>query len=115
MLADPQSINSVSLPRTGIGTDNAVYTSADGALSLRIQQVRGKDRTRYIVSVQSSKIATDPLTAVNQRVSAVASVTVTAPAAGFTAAELKDLVVGLNTALTASSSAMLLKILGGEK
>jgi hypothetical protein len=115
MLADPQSVNSVSLPRTGIGQDSATYTSADGALSLRVQTVRGKDRNRFIISIQSTKIAADPLTAVNQRVSSVASVTVTAPLSGFTTTELKDLTTGLFTALTATSNAMLLKILGGEK
>jgi hypothetical protein len=115
MLADPQSINSISLPRTGIGTDSAVYTSADGALSLRVQKVSGKDRNRFIVSVQSTKIAADPLTAVNQRISAVASVTVTAPLSGFTATELKDLYKGLGDALSATTYAMFLKILGGEK
>lgn len=115
MLADPQTINSVSLPRTGVGADTATYQSADGALSLRIQQVKGKDRTRSIISVQSNKIAADPITAVNQRVTAVASVTVTAPVSGFTAAELKDLFVGLSTVLTATSGATLVKILGGEK
>lgn len=115
MLADPQSIGAVTLPRTGIGADATVYTSADGAYSLRVQQVRGKDRTRSIISYQQTKIAADPLTAVNQRVSAVASVTVTAPPAGFTSTELKDLFVGLATALTGTSGAMVIKILGGEK
>lgn len=115
MLADPQSINSVSLPRTGVGTDSATYTSADGTLSLRVQQIGGKDRTRFVISVQSTKIAADPLTAVNQRVNAVVSVTVTAPPSGFTATELKDLFAGLSTALSATSGAMLIKILGGEK
>lgn len=115
MLADPQTISAITLPRTGIGSDSATYTSADGALSLLVRQIRGKDSTRYVISVSSNKIAADPLTATNSRVTAVASVTITAPPAGFTAAELKDLFGGLSTALTATSSAMLLKILGGEK
>jgi hypothetical protein len=115
MLTDPQSLNSVSLPRTALNGDSATYTSADGALSMRVQQVKGRDRTRTIVSAQSNKIAADPLTAVNQRVSAIASVTITSPPTGFTSTELKDLFVGLSTLLTASSGATLIKVLGGEK
>jgi hypothetical protein len=115
MLTDPQTIGAVSLPRTGLANDTATYTAADGSYSLRIQQVRGKDRTRSIISYQQNKIAADPLTAVNQRVSAVASVTISAPPSGFTSTELKDLFAGLSTALTASTGAMVIKVLGGEK
>jgi hypothetical protein len=114
MLADPQSINAVSLPRTGIGANSATYTSADGALSLKVQRIRGKDNIRTVVSVQTTKIAADPLTAVNQRVSSVISVSITQPLSGFTTTELKDQTTGTFTALTASTNAMLLKVLGGE-
>jgi hypothetical protein len=119
MLADPQSVTisgtAVSLPRTGIGATSADYTSADGAVSLRTQQTTSKDSRRTVISLKSNKIAADPLTAINKRLSSVISVSVTAPVDGFTVTELKDQLVALATALTASSAALAVKILSGEK
>lgn len=119
MLADPQSVTiagtAVSLPRTGVNGTSADYTSADGAVSLRVQQTTNKDQTRTIVSLRSNKIAADPLTAVNRRLSSVVTVSFTNPVDGFTITELKDQFVGIATALTASSAALTTKILGGEK
>lgn len=119
MLADPQSITiagtTISIPRTGIGGDSAVYTSADGTVSLRIQQTVNKTRRRTIISLQSNKIAADALTAVNQRVQSVLTFSFNTPVDGFTITELKDQLVGLSTLLTASSAAMAIKVLGGEK
>lgn len=119
MLADPQSItiagSAVSLPRVGINGTSADYSSADGALTLRVQQSTSKDSRRTSISQRSNKIAADPLTAVNKRVSSTVSVNVVAPLDGFTVAELKDQLVGLASALTASSAALATKILAGEK
>ena len=119
MLADPQSLTiagtAVSLPRTGVNGTSADYTSADGAVSLRVQQQVSKGTRRTSVSLRNNKITTDPLMAVNRRVSDVVSLNINAPLDGFTATELKDHVVALATALTASSAAMTLKVLGGEK
>lgn len=119
MLADPQSITvagtTVSLPRTGIAGQSADYTSADGLSSLRVQQADGKNSRRTSITLRTNKIAADPLTAVNRRLSAAVSVTVNAPLDGFTVTELKDQIVALATLLTASSAATAVKILGGEK
>lgn len=119
MLADPQSITiggaTTSLPRTGNGQDSADYTAADGAIKLRVQQRSNSKTRRTNISVSSNKIAADPLTAVNQRLSSLVSVNVTAPIDGFTVTELKDQLVGIATLLTASSAALAIKILGGEK
>jgi hypothetical protein len=119
MLADPQSVTiagaATSLPRTGVGSTYAEYTSADGAVSLRVQQITSKAQRRTVVSLKSNKIAADPITAVNRRLSSVISVSITDPVDGFTATELKDQLVALATALTASSAALTLKVLGGEK
>lgn len=119
MLADPQSVTiagtAVSLPRTGVGAASADYTSADGAVSLRVQQTTGKDTRRTVISLRSNKITPDPLTAVNKRVSSVVSVSVSSALDGFTITELKDQLVAIATALTASSAALTTKILAGEK
>lgn len=119
MLADPQSVtiggNAVSLPRTAVNGQTADYTSADQATSLRVSQRKNGNVVRTTVSLQSSKIAADPLTAVNKRITSTVSVSWTAPQDGHTVTELKDQFVGLATALTASSAAMAVKVLGGEK
>jgi len=119
MLADPQSVTvggtAVSLPRTGIAPTNADYTSADGAYRLRVTQTSNNTTSRISVSLQSNKIAADPISAVNSRKSDLVSVSITRPVDGFTITEIKDQVVALATLLTASSAATLVKILGGEK
>lgn len=119
MLADPQSVtisgSPVSLPRTGVGSNSADYTSADGANSLRVSQTTKNAIQRTSISLRSNKIAADPLTAINKRLSANVAVQITAPQDGYSVAELTALLVALATALTASSAALATKILGGEK
>lgn len=119
MLADPQSItvggSTISLPRTGVNGNLADYTSADGTTSLRIQQSTTKNTKRTSIVLRTAKIAADPITGVNSRVTATWSATCTQPLDGFSVTELKDQLVGLATALTASSAAMTTKVLGGEK
>lgn len=119
MLADPQSVtvagNAISLPRTGVNGNLADYMSADGTTSLRIQQSTTRNTKRTSVILRTAKIAADPITGLNSRVTATWSVTCSQPLDGFTITELKDQLVGLATALTASSAAMTTKVLGGEK
>lgn len=117
-LADPQSITltsgAVSLPRTSAGTNGSAYTSSDGATRFTVSHQYGK-RTRRTARVTSEKITTDPLTTgVNVRVNASAYVVLDVPPAGFTAAEQKDLLVGLATWLTAATAANAVKLVGGE-
>lgn len=119
MLADPQSVTvngvAISLPRTGVNNNLSDYSSADGITSLRIQQSLTSSTKRTSVILRTAKIAADPISGLNSRKLATISVTVTAPLDGFTITELKDQLVGLATALTASSAAMTTKVLGGEK
>lgn len=119
MLADPQLLTigetTVSLPRTAEVGNLAEYNTADGAHRLRVQQSVSKTTRTTSVSLQMNKIAADPLTAVNQRVSALVSVNVKAPLDGFTIDELAAQLVALATTLTASSASMAKKVLGGEK
>lgn len=116
-LADPQSITVAgvanSLPRTGIDRSSADYTSADGTLKFSVSHQYGR-RNRSIVRVDTNKISADPLTDVKQKISASAYILIDRPPVGFTQTDLKDLVNGLTTWLTAGSSASLIKVLGGE-
>lgn len=118
-LADPQSVTiggvANSLPRTGAGIDNAVYTKDDHTVRLRVTHSPGKTRTRRSVRLDFSKIAADPLLAgVNREASMSAFVNIDVPNVGLTVTEQKDVVAGLVAALTASSNALLIKIIGGE-
>jgi hypothetical protein len=115
--SDPQSVtigSAISLPRTGQGLNEGSFTSADAAVDLVISH-QYKTRTRRQFRVDQQKIVTDPLFSTqNKRVSASAYLVVDLPQSGFTPTELKDLVKGLLTNLTASSDANLIKFLGGE-
>lgn len=119
MLADPQSVtidgNAISLPRTSVGNGVADYKSADGVTSLRVMQSDSKTARRTSVVLRTNKIAADPLTAINSRLVSTVSVNFTAPVDGFTPTELAKQLAGLATLLTASSNAVAIRVLGGEK
>jgi len=119
MLADPQSVTvggtAISLPRTGVDRTSADYTSADGNTQMRVTQTTNASTRVTSISFKTNKIAADPVTAVNSRKSEIITITFRGPLDGFSITELKDEFVGLSTALTASSAALLIKILGGEK
>lgn len=119
MLADPQSITvgatPVSLPRVGVDKTSADYQSADGNSLLRVSQTTTKDTRSTVISLKTNKIAADPITAVNSRKSQIITISARGPLDGFTVSEIKDQLVGLANALTASSAALAVKILSGEK
>lgn len=116
--ADPQSITiapaaAVSLPRTASGTDSGSFRTPDGTAILHVGHAYGR-RQRRTVRLEHSKIAADPLTAVNQRVSMTAYVVVDVPPVGYTVAEAQAVIAGLTKWLTDSSAANVAKLLGGE-
>jgi hypothetical protein len=119
MLADPQSVTvggtAISLPRTGVDKNSADYTSSDGNSQMRVQQTTNSTTRNTVISLKTNKIAADPITAVNSRKSQIITISARGPIDGFTVTEIKDQLVGLANALTASSAALALKILGGEK
>jgi hypothetical protein len=119
MLADPQSVTigatTSSLPRIGEAPGYADYNSADGTVTLRTTQNKNGTTKRVSAIIRQSKIAADPLTAVNQRLTSTVTISFQSPLDGFSTTELKDIYTGLTGQLNASSSAVLLKLLGGEK
>lgn len=119
MLADPQSITvnavPISLPRTAVQGNLVDYTSADGLNTLRIQQSQTGTSKRTSATFRTAKIAADPISGLNSRVTAIWTVSCSQPLDGFTVTELKDQLVGLATALTTASAVMTTRILGGEK
>ncbi len=116
--ADPQSvtINAVanSLPRTSSGTNAGAFTKDDGTVALSVSHQYG-NRTRRVVRLDHSKIASDPLMAsVNVRLSASVYMVVDLPKTGYTVAEAKQIVDALTGYLTATSGARATQLLGGE-
>lgn len=116
-LSDPQSLvigaNTRTLPRTSTQQFASVYTDLDNGVEFKVSTTSGK-RRRTMIRVDHEKIAADPLTAVNQRVSSGVYLVVDAPLSGYTRAELKELVVALATWVNAGTNANLLKVLGEE-
>lgn len=116
---DPQSItiapaSALSLPRTSVGDDESEYTSADGLVQLKASHNVGK-RIRRMLRVDVSKLTADPFKpAENVRVSMSLYMVFDLPPAGFTATEQLAVYTGFKTQYTASSDALITKLLGGE-
>lgn len=118
-LSDPQSVtlNSVatSLPRVSTGENKSVYQKDDGFVKLTISHAPSRTSTRRVVRLDTTDVAADPLLAgVNREVPFAAYLVIVSPNVGLSLATQKDKVLGLTTALTASSGALLTKVLGGE-
>lgn len=116
MLADPQSvtINAVatSLARTAQGPNQNTYTSADGKTTMITKQNSTAKRFRREVRLQQSKIAADPISAVNAEAGTSVYLVVDEPRNGvFTDTEIGYLLDALKAWLT---SANYTKILVGE-
>jgi hypothetical protein len=119
MLPDPISIKVAGVatnhPRTGIGAESNVYSTADGSSQIRVGGSQSRNRKRKYLANTKTKIAADPLTAINQTVAATVTISVSEPLWGFTVAEIKALVLDSLEFLSASTGANTDKILGGER
>jgi hypothetical protein len=116
MLADPQSvtINAVatSLPRTSQGASQNVYTSADGKTTMTTKQNISAKRFRREVRLSQTKIAADPISAVNAESGFSAYLVIDEPRSGvFTDTEIGYVIDALKAWLTSANYA---KVLGGE-
>jgi len=116
VLSDPQSvtINAVatSLARTQQGPNQNLYTSADGKTVMTTKQNSTAKRFRREVRLQQSKIAADPISAVNAEAGTSVYLVVDEPRNGvFTDTEIGYLIDALKSWLT---SANYNKILVGE-
>lgn len=116
MLADPQSVTinavAISLPRTQNGATGNIYTSADGNTTMTTKQNSTAKRFRREVRISQSKIAADPISAVNSRDGFSVYLVVDEPRSGvFSDTEIGYVIDALKTWL---SSANYNKVLGGE-
>lgn len=117
-LADPQSITinsiAVSLPRTSNGVNSGAFASNDGLVKETISHQYGK-RNRHLFRVDHSKVAPDPFVpSQNAKYSMSCYIVCDTPTTGYTVAEQKQVIDGLIAQLSATSGALLTKILGGE-
>jgi hypothetical protein len=116
MLADPQSvtINAVatSLAKTANGPTQNVFTSSDGTKTMTTKQNSTAKRFRREVRLSQTKIAADPISAVNAESGMSVYLVVDEPRSGvFTDTEIGYLIEALKGWLT---SANYNKVLGGE-
>lgn len=116
--ADPQvvTVNSVdkTMNRVPSPVGSGKFSVNGGEFALEIVQSTTKERFNRAYRFTQTKIAADPISAVNKQVSATVTISVNEPRWGFSDAELTHLVVGLCSALQASSNADLVKLLEGE-
>jgi len=116
--SDPQSITiaaaTSSLPRVSTGNGNSDYASADGLVHLNASNSYGR-RTRRVLRVDHSKLTADPfIPANNTKVSMSNYIVFDVPPAGYTNAQVLEVYTGFKALFTASSDALIVKLLGGE-
>lgn len=117
-LTDPNSITisgtTTSLPRTSVDEDRSEYTSSDGLIQLIASHDYGK-RTRRMIRLDTSKLTSDPFKpSENVKVGMAVYTVFDLPPAGYSNADALAAWVGFNTLLTASTNAVISKLLGGE-
>lgn len=115
---DPQSVTidavPSSLPRVSVGDDESEYVSSDGLIRLTASHNYGK-RSRRLLRIDVSKITADPFRpADNVKVSMSNYIVFDLPPAGFTSTEALAVYQGFKTLFTATSDAIIVKLLGGE-
>jgi hypothetical protein len=117
---DPQTVTisavAIPLPRTSVGKDNSEYTSADGQVKMLAGSTYGR-RTRRLLRLDHSKITADPfISAQNIKASMSCYIVFDVPASnvGYTAAEQLAVYAGFKGQFTASSDALISKLLAGE-
>jgi hypothetical protein len=115
---DPQSITvsgtPYSLPRVNSGGNSSEYKDSTGLVDLSASHAYGR-RTRRVLRVDWSKISADVfLPSENVKSSMSTYMVFDIPVVGFTNAEIKAVYTGFKTLYTASSDALIDKLLGGE-
>jgi hypothetical protein len=116
MFADPISITvnavSQSMPRVMSDGKKSVYQKADSTFTVTIshQTVSG-NRIRSMARIDQKAIVPDPLTAVNDYETLSSYLVIDRPLAGFSSAQVEQLIAGLKTWL---DSTVIGKLYGQE-
>lgn len=116
--ADPQTVTISAVAQTlaRVSQDpNGTFLKDDGLVKLTVGQTVAK-RTRRLIRLDHSKIAADPLiSAQNIKYNMGVYLVFDLPSTGYTVAEAKAISDGFIAYLSASSGAVVTKLLGGEK
>lgn len=111
-LATPQevTVNAVATDLNRVSDDKtaSIYSNADATLKLKVSHQPGKNRIRRMVRLDQTKIAADPLTALNSYQAAGVYLVVDEPSVGFSDTELDYLVDALILWLTPANIAAVL-------
>lgn len=115
---DPQSVTisgtAISLPRVSNRVNGSTYQSADGLVVVSADNAYGR-RNRRVLRIDHSKITADPfIPSQNSKVSMSNYIVFDVPPAGYTNAEALAVYAGFKAMFTASSDALITKLLGGE-
>jgi hypothetical protein len=118
-LADPQSvtINAVaqSLPRVSSSENAGAFRKDDGAYKLTVSHAYQGTRVRHLIRLDQAKTAADIYQPSVNTISKMSThMVVDVPLVGFTIVQQKYDVDGFLAALSASSGALITKLLGGE-
>lgn len=117
--ADPQTVtvNSVAqtLARLGMGPSSGTFAKDDGSYKLLLSHAVRGGRNQRLIRLENYKTATDPLVPTqNAPYNMSAHLVVNVPKVGYTIAEQSLAVQGFLAYLSASSYAVVTKLLGGE-
>lgn len=117
--SDPQSITisgtPISLPRVSSGENSGKFSSSDGLVDLSASHSYNKSRIRRVLRVDHSKVTADPFVpAQNREVSMSTYMVFDVPNVGYSVADVKAIYTGFKSLYTASSDALIDKVLGGE-
>jgi hypothetical protein len=118
--ADPQSITisaaTSPLPRTFSEGFESAYTSADGLIKLSVNHSLVKQgRARRLLRLDHSKLTSDPFKpSENVKVGMANYIVFDLPPAGYTNTEALAVYTGFKALYTATSDALITKLLGGE-
>jgi len=116
-LADPQSItigSAISLPRVSDDGFKSLYYSADRLVreTMSSQLTTGSSgRTKTLARVDKDVVAADPITALNKSLTGSCYFVFDFPLFGYTTADKIAMFTGLSGQLTASTNAVLTKLL----
>lgn len=118
--ADPMSVTidkeAVSLSRLATGDTSGKFQNNDKSVTLLVRpRTTAAGRRANVIQLRQKKVTTDPLVSTtNVEVEASVAVTVNLPPAGFTSTDVTNLYSALNSLLTGSSNAALVKLINGE-
>jgi len=98
--------------KTFLGANTSTYSNADGTATLVVKQTTSKDRFRREFRFTRTKIAADPVSAINKAAGVSVYAVVDEPKYGFSDTELLELALALSNTL--NNTALMTSVLQGQ-